>query len=66
MDNKTWHVVKILGDESLIDCKWVYKLKDNSVDDETRIFKAKLMARGFARKKYLTYNKVFLECNKIW
>lgn len=37
IDNKTWKLVELLKDQALIDCKWVYKLKDSPACDEARI-----------------------------
>ncbi|OAE34616.1 hypothetical protein AXG93_167s1270 [Marchantia polymorpha subsp. ruderalis] len=59
IDNKTWELVQTLMDQTLIDSKWVYKLKDNPGGDEARIFKAKLVAKGFIQEKCVDYNKVF-------
>ncbi|OAE26759.1 hypothetical protein AXG93_1129s1070 [Marchantia polymorpha subsp. ruderalis] len=47
IDNKTWELVETPTNQTLIDFKWVYKLKDNPGGDETRIFKARLLARAF-------------------
>lgn len=47
IDNKTWELVELPKDQTVIDSKWVYKLKDNPVGDVARIFKARLVARGF-------------------
>lgn len=43
----------------MIDSKWVYKLKDNPAGDDARIFKARLVARGFTQEKSVDYNEVF-------
>lgn len=47
IDNKTWKLVELPKDRTVIDSKWVYKLKDNLAGDDARIFKARLVVRGF-------------------
>ena len=44
--NKTWHLVHPPHDKNIIDCKWVYKVKqraDGSIDR----YKARLVAKGY-------------------
>lgn len=57
IDNKTSKLVEIHRDQALIDCKWVYKLKDSLIDDEAMIFKARLVDRGFTQNKDVDYTK---------
>ncbi|OAE30129.1 hypothetical protein AXG93_246s1000 [Marchantia polymorpha subsp. ruderalis] len=59
IDNKTWKLVELRKDQTVIDSKWVYKLKDNPAGDEAGIFKARLVARGFTHEKRVDYNEVF-------
>ncbi|OAE22912.1 hypothetical protein AXG93_2777s1040 [Marchantia polymorpha subsp. ruderalis] len=58
IDSKTWELVEPPTDHTLIDHKWVYKLKDNPSRNEAKIFKARLMARGFIQEKGMNYNEV--------
>ncbi|OAE23684.1 hypothetical protein AXG93_4520s1070 [Marchantia polymorpha subsp. ruderalis] len=59
IDNKTWKLIELPKYQIVIDSKWVYKLKDNPTGDEARIFKARLLARGFTHEKDVDYNKIF-------
>lgn len=43
-DNKT-NLVKLFSNHQVIDCKWVYKLKDVPLDGGDKIYKAKLVAK---------------------
>lgn len=57
-------MVELHENQTLIDSKWMYKLKDNPAGYEARIFKARLMARGFTQEKGVNYNEVFLPITK--
>jgi hypothetical protein len=46
MRNKTWHLVLASQAQNVVDCKWVYKVKqkaDGTIDQ----YKARLVAKGF-------------------
>ncbi|OAE35430.1 hypothetical protein AXG93_2587s1450 [Marchantia polymorpha subsp. ruderalis] len=64
IDNKTWELVETPTNQTLIDSKWVYRLKDNIGGDEARIFKARLVVRGFTNEKGVDYNEVFSPVTK--
>jgi hypothetical protein len=32
---------------SIVDCKWVYKLKDDLEEEKKKFYKARLVAKGF-------------------
>lgn len=49
--------------QTLNNCKWIYKLMNNLICDERRIFKDKLMARFSLKRNY--YNKVCVEAKVI-
>lgn len=51
-------VVEFSRNQALIDSKLVYKLKYNPASTKAKIFKAKLMTRGFTHEKSMNYNKV--------
>lgn len=59
VDNKTWNLVEVLKNQALIDCKWVYKLKYNLKDDESKFFKSTLMVWSFTKEKSVDYNTIF-------
>lgn len=34
IDNKTWKLVELYWNQEMIDSNWMYKLKDNLVEDD--------------------------------
>ncbi|CAM8960752.1 unnamed protein product [Rhodiola kirilowii] len=46
--NNTWVLVDLPKDKTLVDCKWIYKIKYLS-DGSVERFKARLVARGFTQ-----------------
>lgn len=46
MENQTWHLVPYQKGTNVIDCKWVYKIKQKS-DGTIDRYKTRLMAKGF-------------------
>ncbi|KAL2653777.1 hypothetical protein R1flu_021905 [Riccia fluitans] len=57
-DNKTWELVELPKGKQVIACRWVYKRKEGSRTGE-KIFKVRLVAKGFTQRKGVDYNEVF-------
>jgi hypothetical protein len=56
--NKIWHLVPPRPGLNVIDCKWVFKLKqkpDGSIDH----YKARLVANGFKQQYGIDYDETF-------
>ena len=58
MKNKTCDLCKLLAIKKDLQNKWVYKLKQE--DGGKKIFKAKLVVKGFSQKKALILMRYFL------
>ncbi|GBP46785.1 Retrovirus-related Pol polyprotein from transposon TNT 1-94 [Eumeta japonica] len=55
-DNGTWELVKKPDNVRLLDCKWVFRVKNE--ESSTR-YKARLCAKGFAQKSGIDYTETF-------
>jgi hypothetical protein len=60
-DNKTWKLVDKLVGHKLVDCKWLFKVKEGVAGELPR-YKARLVAKGYTKKAGVDYNKIFLTC----
>jgi hypothetical protein len=56
--NKTWHLVLAHYAQNVIDCKWVYKVKEKS-DGTIDRYKARLVAKGFKQRYVIDYGDMF-------
>lgn len=56
--NNTWILVQKPLKQKVIDCKWVFKIKNNP-DDTIERYKARLVARGFNQEHGIDYEETF-------
>lgn len=58
MKNNTWKLVNLPKNESVIDNRWVFKIKYNP-DDSIERYKARLVVRGFTQQYGVNYSETF-------
>jgi hypothetical protein len=64
MNNKTWRLVPPQIGNSVIDCRWIYKIKHKS-DGTIDIYKARLVTKGFKQRYGIDYEDTFSPVVKI-
>ena len=57
LKNKTWDLCKLPIGKRALQNKWVYRLKEE--DGGKKIFKARLVVKGFAQKKDIDFDEIF-------
>ncbi|CAM8920304.1 unnamed protein product [Rhodiola kirilowii] len=62
--NNTWVLTTLPSGKTLVDCKWVYRLKFKS-DGTLERYKARLVARGFTQVEGLDYHDTFAPVAKM-
>ena len=56
--NHTWDLVTLPPRKSVVDCKWIYKIKTRS-DGSIKRYKALLVAQGFIQQYGIDYEETF-------
>ena len=58
IENNTWSLVPRVEGKQPIGCKWIYKIKRN-VDGSIARYKARIVAKGYAKKYGIDYEETF-------
>ena len=62
--NQTWMIVRKPIRKTIIDTKWVFKMKRNE-KGEPSVFKARLVARGFQQKEIFDFSETYAPVAKL-
>ena len=56
--NHTWDLVTLPPRQSVVGCKWIYKIKTRS-NGSIKRYKTRLVAKGFTQEYGIDYEKTF-------
>ncbi|WKA08959.1 hypothetical protein VitviT2T_026639 [Vitis vinifera] len=62
--NHTWDLVTLPPGQSVVGCKWIYKIKTRS-DGSVESYKARLVAKGFTQEYGIDYEETFAPVARI-
>ena len=62
--NHTWDLVTLLPGQSVVGCKWIYKIKTR-FDGSIERYKARLVAKGFTQEYGIDYKETLTLVTRI-
>ena len=62
--NNIWDMVDLPPDQSVVDCRWVYKIKTKA-DGSVERYKARLVAKGFTQEYGIDYEETFAPVSRL-
>lgn len=57
--NNIWELVRKLKNRRIVECKWIFKIKEGMSATKSKRFKFSLMAKGYTRKEGINFKEVF-------
>ena len=62
--NHTWDMVDLPPGQSVVGCRWVYKIK-TKIDESVERYKARLVAKGFTQEYGIDYEETFAHVARL-
>lgn len=62
--NDTWEIVPYPLNKNIVDCKWIFTLKNNCSKNLPR-YKARVVAKGFSQEYLTVFNETFAPVARI-
>ena len=62
--NHTWDLVTLPPSQSVVGCKWIYKIKTRS-DGSIEHYKTHLITKGFTQEYGIDYEEIFTPVTRI-
>ena len=62
--NHNWDLVTLPPGQSVVSCKWIYKIKTHS-DGSIEHYKARLVVKGFTQKYGIDYEETFAPVARV-
>lgn len=59
LKNQTWQLVLKSKKQKIVDCKWIFKIKQGVLEGKPTRYKARLVAKGFSQGEGIDYMKIF-------
>lgn len=56
--NITWVLISSPPNKKVVDCKWIFRVKEDLSSSKPIRFKASLVAKGFTQIECLDYNEI--------
>ena len=57
--NNTWTLIEVPKGQKLIECRWLFKLKEGVSDSDPPRYKARLVAKGYTQREGIDFNEIF-------
>lgn len=64
LENETWEIVLHPKGKNVVDCKWVFTIKNDAEGNFSR-YKARLVTKGFSQKYMLDCNETFAPVTRM-